>query len=182
MKEVHSTGLKFSLFKLIVGLGGLLIGVGHLNAELAGGLWDNPVLATADGVIGPLTEIAKTTSKIIFDYSVLTASVSIQDYEEEHVQIRGTTPFPTKTVIRQHHYLDPVDNKTSVWESFSSTTDLNGNLITSPASNATFKHGVGNASWKCEARNADGSLAARSELFVKPTRMRVTVDVGRYAN
>lgn len=152
------------------------------HSEIPVDHWANPVLANAQLVLGPLENAAKLVSKAFTDYSVLIGSVSIVNYRETHVFTRGTFPVQSRQTIVQHHYLDPVDNKTSVWDTYVTFVDNNGKQTSSVVSHDSFPHGVGNAHWKCESTNANGSLIARSELLVDPTRMKVTVDVSKYAN
>ena len=151
-------------------------------AEVASDLWGNPVLASGDGVIGLFEEAAKSTSNIIFDYSVLTATVNIQNYTEVHTTTRGTKPFPAIRKTIQRHYIDPNDGRQSIWETITAYQDQNGTFTTEPVSSATFFHGVGKATWTCQRFATDGSLIVRSDLEVKPTRLKVRVDVTKYAN
>ena len=140
------------------------------------------MLASGEAVLGPLQDAAKLISKSTSDYSTLSGSVSTIDYKETHILTRGTNPFKSKQTIVQHHYLDTVDNKTSVSDTFTTIVDSNGVVHPTTVSHDTFPHGIGNAYWKCAAYNQDGSLVAQSELYVEPTRLKVMVEVGRYAN
>ena len=182
MKKVHSVGSLLRVIETFAVVGGVLCLARISKAEIPADLWSNPVLASGDGVIGPLMEGAKTTTKIIFDYSALTAVVTVQDYTEIHKTTLGTLPFQTVSTTTQHHFVDPSDGKQSIWESYTTYMDQNGKITVSPTSNSTFKHGLGNATWKCSNIAPDGSLIARSELFVLPTRIKIRVDVAKYAN
>ena len=153
---------------------------GIARAEVASDKFANPVLAKADIVVGPLTEVGKLAVGAALDYSVLTASINVQDYTEIHRETRGTFPYPSVVTTYHRHYADPVDGK-SIWESYVITIDSSDNASITPVSSETFSHGVGNANWKCVAKAPDGTLIAKSELQVKPTRMKARIDVAKFA-
>ncbi len=153
---------------------------GAVRAEAPSDAFANPVLAKAELIIGPATEAAKIGINTALDYSVLSANISVEDYTEIHRETRGIVPNQTIVTTIRNHYRDTVDGK-PVWETHVETLRPDSSVAKLPVSTETFKHGVGRVRWFCQAFDSRWRVIAKSELEVVPTRMRVRVEVAKFA-
>ena len=141
----------------------------------------NPVLASKDAVIGAATEAIKLGVSIAQDYSILTASVCVQDYTEVHKTSFYTNGVVASTVTTtKRHYLNSANLTSDVWESYVTTEDKNGKT-TSPVDSSPFYHGIGRLDWTCVTRDATGKPVMTKSVVVTPTKLKIKVDAAKYA-
>jgi hypothetical protein len=155
----------------------------HIAAEApSADKFASAVLATARGVLGPLTDALKLIKPAVADYSVMTGEATVFDHRETRTTVFYSNGVATSTVMEtRRHYIDPADGKTSRFETFVTTTDAHGTK-TAPPINDSFYHTPGYAKWKCESRNANGTLSGQSKYAtVFPTRFRILVTPTKYS-
>ena len=160
--------------------------VSILEAKLAAELpppdhFANPVLASKDAVIGAATEAIKLGVAIAQDYSILTASVCVQDYLEVHKTIFYNNGVPASQITStKHHYLNSANPTSDIWESYITTEDEKG-ATTSPVDTNPFYHDIGRLNWTCVTRDATGKPVMEKSLVVSPTKLKIRVDAAKYA-
>ena len=151
------------------------------QAEIPVDQWANPVLATADSVLGPLSDAAKLLSGIYLDYSKLTATTTIQYYKSTETSKRGTTPIQSYKTTVIETGVDPKNATRLIDRKTEYSLDPNGKLSTKVDTSPILISKLGSLQTKCEKRNPDGSLVGSYEFVVEPTQINVHVDVVKYA-
>lgn len=150
-------------------------------AEIPVDHWANPVLATADLVVGPLVEAAKTASGMYTDYSRLAAYTTIQYYKSTETSKRGTTPFQAYQTTVTESGVDPRNGTTLIDRKTVYSFDSNGKLTTTVDATPFLISKIGSLHTKCQKLGSDGRLVSSLELEVEPTLINVHVDISRFS-
>lgn len=158
-----------------------LAAVGPSRAEIPVSQWANPVLASADAVLGPLSDAAKLASGIYTDYCKLNAYTTIQYYKSLEKSTRGTLPFESYQATIIESGVDPRNPSNLINIKTVQNRDSSGKITTTVDTSPILISKIGNVSTKCEKRNTDGSLVSRFELTIDPTLINVHVDIAKYA-
>ncbi len=158
-----------------------LVSAGGSRAEIPVNQWANPVLATADAVLGPLSDAAKLVSAIYTDYCKLNAYTTIQYYKSTETSKRGTSPVQSYQTIIIESGISPKNGTTSIDRRTEIYVDSNGKVTTKEDRSEILISKIGSVHTKCEKLNPDGSLLSSYEYEVEPTLINVHVDVAKYS-
>lgn len=158
-----------------------LVSAGGSRAEIPVNQWANPVLASADAVLGPLSDAAKLVSGIYTDYCKLNAYTTIQYYKSVEISTRGTLPVESFQATIVESGVDPRNPSNLINIKTVKNRDSSGKITTTVDTSPILISKIGNVATKCEKLNADGSLISRFELTIEPTLINVHVDVAKYA-
>lgn len=158
-----------------------LTGITTVGSNAPANQWSNPVLATAEAVLGPLTEAAKLVSGILTDYCKLNAYTTIQYYKSTEISTRGTAPIQEyqETVIESG--VDPKTGSKNIDRTVITNIDRYGKVTKRVSNTDVLISRIGNLHTTCIKLNPDGSLLGKYEYIVDPTLINIHVDIAKYA-